>query len=407
MKQFFILFLFLITSVAIQSQCSVTATGVALDCSGTNGEIEVHASGGVAPYVYSIDNGATTSNDSIFSNLPGGNYVIDITDDNGCTAQTTVDVPDALSLYVVNTVENCTNSPGKFDLLASLGAAPYEYSIDNGNNFTTISTYSSLPGGAYNVIIRDSDGCIATSTDTVPFPLEITSVTSSQSCAGENSGTISIEGAEGAGNFTYSFDGGSNYSPINNVSNLAGGTFNVVIKDVVGCTIDTTIVIDNFPAITPIISTQDVPCNGGGGEVDVVFSGTDSYLYSIDGGTTTETGQSYNNTTLVEGNYQLDIVNSFGCSASFQFLIGIERIEDSISMLNEFCDANNGEISVVGYIGVTPFEYSIDNGTSFLPSGTFSNLSEGTYVVQAKDAIGCLKIDTIEITNFGGIVSSA
>lgn len=403
MNQIYILFVIVISSIGAYSQCTVNATAVALDCSGTNGRITINASGGIGPYTYSIDHGANTSNDSIFNNLTGGSYTVDIADANGCTAQTIVSIPDALSLYVVNTFENCTNTPGKFDLLATLGTSPYEYSINNGTNFTNVSLYPSLPGGIYNVIVRDADGCIATSTDTVPFPLEITNVTSTQSCAGDNSGTISIEGDEGAGSFTYSFDGGANYSPINNVSNLASGTFNVIIRDVVGCTIDTNIIIDNFPDITPSISTQDVPCNGGGGEVNVVFSGTEIYDFSIDGGTTIESGQFYNNTTLLEGNYTLDIVNSFGCDAAFNFSIGIERIEDSISVLNEFCDANDGEINAVGYIGVTPFEYSIDNGTTFGSAGLFNNLSEATYIVHVKDAIGCIKIDTIEITNFGGI----
>lgn len=403
MTQIYILFIIIISSIGTYSQCTVNATAVALDCSGTNGRITINASGGVGPYTYSIDHGANTSNDSIFNNLAGGSYTIDISDTNGCTSQTTVNIPEALSLYVVNTVENCTNTPGKFDILATLGNSPYEYSINNGTNFTNISLYPSLPGGIYNVIVRDADGCIATSTDTVPFPLEITNVTSTQSCADDNSGTISIEGDKGAGSFTYSFDGGTNYSPINNVSNLAAGTFNVIIRDVVGCTIDTNIIIDNFPDITPSISTQDVPCSGGGGEVNVVFSGTETYDFSIDGGTTIESGQVYNNTTLIEANYVLDITNSFGCDASFNFSIGIERIEDSISVLNEFCDADNGEINAVGYIGVTPFEYSIDNGTTFGPTGLFSNLNEDTYIIHVKDAIGCIKIDTIQITNFGGI----
>lgn len=403
MKQIYFLFLIAIFSINAFSQCSVAAIGTALDCSGTNGKITINATGGTAPYTYSIDNGATISNNPIFNNLTGGNYVIVITDDLGCTAQTWVDIPGALSLYVVNSVENCTNTPGQFDLIATLGTSPYEYSIDNGTNFTNTTLYPNLSGGNYNVIVRDADGCIATSKDTVPFPLEITNVAFTQSCAGDNSGTISIAGAEGAGNFTYSFDGGANYSPQDNVINLAAGTFNVIIRDVAGCTIDTNIIIDNFPDITPSINTEDVPCNGGGGEVDVVFSGVETYTFSIDGGVTIETGQSYNNNTLLEGDYNLDIVNSYGCDASFNFSIGVERIEDSISMLNAFCDADNGEINAVGYIGVAPFEYSIDNGVSFLPIGLFNNLSQNTYIVHVKDAIGCLKVDTIEITNFGGI----
>lgn len=403
MKQLYIFFFLAMTTFISQAQCSVTATVSTLDCSGTKGKIVIHATGGVAPYQYSIDNATNNSTDSVFTNLMGGSYPILISDASGCIAQLTVLVPEKLSLYVVNMVENCTSTPGKFDLLASFGTGPYQYSINNGTTFTSNTSYSNLPSGPYTIILKDANGCLATSKDTVPLALEITAVTATKSCAGGNTGTISINGAEGAGNYTYSFDGGSNYGPMNSIANVAAGTFTVKIRDVVGCTVDTVVEIENHPEITPAITTVDVPCNGGGGEVDIVFSGTDTYAFSIDGGTTVQTGQTYSNNALTEGNYILNVVNAFGCGANFNFTIGIERIEDSIAKKNEFCAKANGEINAVGYIGVAPFEYSIDDGASFVGTGLFNNLSQNTYILHVKDAIGCVKIDTVTITNFGGI----
>ena len=390
------------------SQCSVTATGDAQDCSGTNGKITITPSGGTAPYTYSIDNGGTSSSNPIFTNLIGGDYNILVIDANNCWAQTTVTIADPPSIYVINTVENCTATPGKFELLASHGTTPYEYSIDNGTTFSNVLVYNSLPGGYYDVILKDANGCISSSRDTVPFPLEIINLTSSNSCNGSNSGSISLDGNLGAGNYTYSFDGGVNFNSINNIANLSAGTFNVILKDLAGCEVPVDVLIEDFPAIQPVITTQDIPCNGGGnGSVNAIFSGTGIYDFTINGGTTTETGTTYNNTSLLEGNYLLEIIDAHNCEASFSFDIGEEKMADSVNKLNEYCYASNGEIEAFGYLGVAPFEYSFDNGTSFSPSGLLNNVSQGQYIIHVKDALGCTKIDTIQITNFGGIEAEA
>ncbi len=399
-----LILLFSVLAINGYGQCSVSAVGEALDCSGTNGKITLIPSGGTAPYTYSIDNGQTSSPDSIFTNVAGGNYDILVIDVNGCWSQTTVHVPEALSLYVINTVENCTSTPGRFEMLPSGGTAPYEYSIDNGTTFSSTTVYTGLAGGYYDVIVRDVSGCIASSRDTVPFPLELASLTIENSCGGASNGSITIEGTLGAGDYVYSFDGGAHFNSMNHIGNISSGTFDVIIKDAAGCTIDTTVLIEDFPPIQPVITTLPVPCNGGGsGEVDVAFSGTDTYDFSLDGGTTTVTGTTFLDNTLAEGSYTLSITDVHGCQDSFPFDIGAQRIADSISKINEVCNQDNGEIHVSGYLGVAPYQYSIDNGTTLTSSGDFTNLNEGVYYVQVVDDIGCTKTDTLEIVNFGGI----
>ncbi len=403
-QNWLIAIVFSVLAISGYGQCSVSAVGEALDCSGTNGKITITPSGGTAPYTYSIDNGQTSSPDSIFTNVVGGDYDILVIDDNGCWSQTTVHIPEALSLYVVNTVDNCTSTPGRFEMLPSGGTAPYEYSIDNGTTFSSTTVYAGLAGGYYDVIVRDAAGCIASSRDTVPFPLELASLTVENSCGGASNGSITIEGTLGAGDYVYSFDGGDNFNSINHIGNLSSGTFDVIIKDAAGCTIDTAVVIEDFPPIQPIITTLPVPCNGGGsGEVDVAFSGTDTYVFSLDGGATTVTGTTFSDNTLAEGAYSLSVTDVHGCQETFTFDIGAQRIADSISKVNEVCNQDNGEIHVSGYLGVAPYQYSIDNGTTLTSNGDFTNLNEGVYYVQVVDDIGCTKTDTLEIVNFGGI----
>ena len=385
------------------SQCSVVANGSALDCSGSNGEIIIIPTG-TSPYQYSIDNGVTFVTDSIFDGLDGGTYSVVITDGNNCTSQVDVDVPGIVSVYVLNSVEDCTNQSGHFDIIADGGTGVYEYSIDNGITYMTASSYGDLTGGDYNIVVKDSDGCEASIDETVEYPLAIDNVTVIPSCSGQNTGHITVTAIDGVGNYSYSFNGGGNFNNINTASNVSPGDFEIIIQDNFGCTVDTTVTVDGNPEIIPTLTSAPVSCDGVTlGSVNVTLANPGTYDFSIDGGTTITTGSDYSNLTLTSGNYILQIEDQFGCEEIVSFFIDKQEIKDSIIKQNEFCYSENGEISIIAYVGEIPFEYSIDNGATFLPSGNFSNLAEGTYIAHAKDAIGCIKIDTVEITNFGGI----
>lgn len=59
-----------------------------------DGTITITESGGTAPYLYSINNGAYVSS-NVFTGLASGSYTISIKDVNGCTVTTSVIVPVA------------------------------------------------------------------------------------------------------------------------------------------------------------------------------------------------------------------------------------------------------------------------------------------------------------------------
>jgi hypothetical protein len=55
------------------------------------------------------------------------------------------------------------------------------------------------------------------------------------------------------------------------------------------------------------------------------------------------------------------------------------------------CTTNDGYITVTPMGGgLAPYQYSIDNGTTFQASNVFSNLSPGAYGIWLKDANGCI-----------------
>ena len=65
--------------------------GSDISCSGSaDAQLTITATGGTAPYQYSINNGSTYQPGNVFSNLAGGqNYVVVVKDSNGTTSDAT------------------------------------------------------------------------------------------------------------------------------------------------------------------------------------------------------------------------------------------------------------------------------------------------------------------------------
>ena len=112
---------------------------------------------GTAPYLYSIDGGATQVSGT-FSGLTEGAYTVTIVDDNGCTEDVPVTITEPTDLTGAITAQtnvDCNgNSTGEVTVAADAGTgtAPYLYSIDGGA--TQVSgTFSGLAEGAYTVTI--------------------------------------------------------------------------------------------------------------------------------------------------------------------------------------------------------------------------------------------------------------
>jgi gliding motility-associated-like protein len=122
-----------------------------------NGTAQVAiANGGMAPFTYAWSNGANTES---LSNLSAGTYEVVVTDANGCTQTTSIEIEDKPFEVIVNvTNANCENSADGFaDVdITNGGLPPYQYSWSNGSN--EVNT-TDLGPGQYSVIVTDATGC--------------------------------------------------------------------------------------------------------------------------------------------------------------------------------------------------------------------------------------------------------
>lgn len=152
----------LIEEVTVRvSDMLLTGSGTNIQCNGAdNGSVTISATGGIAPYEYSIDNGANYQTTNTFNNLQPGSYTVLVRDAAGCTKMFTqvISEPPVLN-FNATAASNCVaGNAGEINATASGGSTPYMFSID-GTNFQASGNFTGVSFGNYTVSVRDAQGC--------------------------------------------------------------------------------------------------------------------------------------------------------------------------------------------------------------------------------------------------------
>ncbi|MGC9472435.1 MAG: HYR domain-containing protein, partial [Bacteroidales bacterium] len=227
-----------------------------------DGEIDLTVSGGTPPYTISWTgpNGFSSTDEDIL-NLEPGLYTVDVLDDNGCNASTSINIEEATQINVTEIsashqdVSCYGGSDGQIEVTASGGTSPYEFSLD-GTNYQSSGLFTGLSANTYTAYVRDANGCIKTETVTVDEPASplsgsITSQTNVE-CSGSANGSVTVEGSGGTSPYEYSIDGGVNYYSSGTFGSLTDGNYTVTIRDANGCLYDVPVTItamDNTPPV--------------------------------------------------------------------------------------------------------------------------------------------------------------
>ncbi len=376
-----------------------------------NGEITISGvTGGVSPYEYSIDGGATYQPSGEFTGLTGGTYPIVVRDANGCEKPSStlqIDEPSAIeiSYYYQDDVTTCFDAgDGRIIINGSGGTTPYTYVLDD-TVTTTNGDFQDIIGGPHDLSIVDDNGCTKDTSVVIDRPAElvIDDVTLSDitTCPGDNTGSIELTVSGGTGSYSYS-DNGIDFQPSNRFENLTAGDYTITVMDDNGCTKDTTVTLtEPDPVTVNVESTTPASCAGtpdGSLEVSAT-GGTAPYSFTLQpGGTSNGTG-TFNN--LAAGDYTVEVTDANMCGPVVTGTITVDEpdaiVVDSVQTQIISCNgANDAEIHVYVSGGSPPYEYTLDGWSSPpLSFSHFTGLTPGTYDVWVRDANGCERfIDT-------------
>lgn len=157
----------------LQIQCSTTDLAFQVvdvqnaGCT-TPGSFTVEASGGTAPYQYSIDD-VNFSSQGTFAGLSGGSFSITVMDAEGCTVtgDFTLQTDGAsISLSLSPSNSGCLSMEGEITVAATGGTGVLSYSLD-GSAAQSSEVFSGLSPGSYSVRVTDEEGCSAAATTQV------------------------------------------------------------------------------------------------------------------------------------------------------------------------------------------------------------------------------------------------
>ncbi len=392
---------------SISSQTNVACFG---DATGT---VTVAGSDGTAPYEYSIDGGATYQASGTFGTLSANNYTITVRDAALCTFDIAVTITQpatALSGGISSQINVACfgGANGSVTVAGSDGTAPYEYSIDGGTTYQASGTFAGLSANNYTVRVRDAGLCtfdvaVIITEPAVALSGSITAQTN-VACFGDATGSVTVIGTDGTPPYQFTIDGGTTYQGAGTFNSLSANNYTVTIRDANLCTFDVAVNISQpgSPLSGSIGSQTNVSCFGdASGSVTINGSGgTPGYLYSIDGGTTYQGSGTFG--SLSANNYTVRIQDTNLCT--FDVALNITQpataLTGSISaQTNVACFGGaDGSVTIAGSGGTAPYQYSINGGSTYQVSGTFTGLSANNYTVRIRDNNSCIYDVAVTIT---------
>jgi len=351
----------------------------------------VTVTAGQPPYIYSWDNGETTS--TITGLCGGDTYYVTVTDDDGLSATGSITVDDDPPQVVVSITGTNPSCTGYCDATATAtasgGTGTLSYLWDH--NAGTAPDASGLCGDStYTVTVTDENNCTATASYTpVDPPGVILDVTGTDpSCTGYCDATATSTASGGTGTLSYQWDNSAGTAP--DATDLCGGiTYTLVVTDVNGCTVSDSHTPVDPPLLILSVTGTDPSCYGvcDATATSTASGGTGTLSYQWDN----SAGTAHDATDLCGGTtYTLVVTDMNGCTVSDSHTPVDPPpiiINDPVVTDVTCYGYNDGAITVTASSGTGTLNYSIPGETN--QNGIFTGLGADTYTVTVTDQNGC------------------
>jgi hypothetical protein len=368
------------------TQLNGVANKVDVLCNGAStGSIDLAVSGGTPGYSYLWTNGAITQDIGM---LEAGTYEVTVTDNNGCSVNTsaTINEADALTFSTTKVDVLCFGgNTGSIDLTVTGGAMPYIYLWSNDE---TTKDITNLTLGVYTVTVTDNNNCTSTQQTSIDQNTEIiiNEVISNVICNADNTGEISLTVIGGVGPYTYAWTGSGSGTSVR--TGLSNGNYTVTVTDSEGCTTTRQFVVSEPDELEVSGMEIDVSCTGfGNGEVILtVNGGVTPYQYVWSNNTGTQNAED-----LEPGAYSVTVTDNNNCTATEEFeIIEPDALDVIGTLVNNCPNQSNGSVSLSVSGGTSPFTYNWTGSGSGAQVRT--GLAAGSYTVTVTDAQGCEKV---------------
>ena len=206
-----------------------------VSCSGNDGSISAHVTGGTPPYTYYWSNGEVGSAPAV-KNLYANNYFVQVIDAKGCQIKGSVAVSQPDDFYIEVLAQKNPSCFGGNDGVINIaimgGTPPYTSYWNNGK---TTKDIAGLRKGTYTVTVTDAQGCTLYRDFVLDDPKEFT-IDLGPDTTLCNEQSILLDATIDANEVTYEWIGDNGFSQTGaRVAISESGTYQVIATTAAGC----------------------------------------------------------------------------------------------------------------------------------------------------------------------------
>ena len=393
---------------------SISATDTVLCSYETTSTLTVTSTGGTGNFTYLWSTGDTTTSITVGP----GTYYVDVLDTSGCSSNSDTLVITQLPEVVVTAgpdVDICNQFQANVPLTSTVANATGVIWSGGNGSFplgNTVLNTAYLPTPAELLLTEielyvastGNQGCIP-DMDTLtinlfPFQDTVSITTTDVNCYNGSDGTstTTVDGTQSPWNFSLN-NTISNSTGL--FTNLGAGNFLISVVDNLGCTLDTSFIIQQPDTLIMVVGSQtNVNCYGNttGSATATVTGGTAPYSYSWN---TSPVQTSATALGLAAGTYTCTVTDANGCVETVDVTITqpaspLSVTINSISNVNCYGDATGAaSLNVSG--GTAPYSYSWTTSPA-QTTASATGLTAGSYTCIVTDAKGCIEVISTTIT---------
>jgi len=396
---------------------SPTVSVIQPTCTVSSGIVSITSS--TIGLTFSVDGGPYTSYPTVGYLLAAGSHSVTAINGNNCTSPTvnfTINAQpptSAAPVIGVITQANCTVSTGSV-VLTNLPAGTWTVNPGNISGNSASTTVTNLAAGTYNFTVTNSSGCTSLPSASVTINAVVGApaaplINIIQPTCTVSTGSIIITSV--TTNLTFSLDGGPyTVYPSGGYNGISSGAHTLIGQNISGCLSPFANIIINpqpLSPVSPTISITQPTCTVSTATINVT-SNTTGLTFSFDGGAFTN--YPVGGYVTVAGTHSLAVQNLSGCAPNItnNIIVDAQPATPAVNASSTLitCNGANSIITAIASGGISPYEYSINNGP-FLTTNSFSVVA-GSYIIAVKDFNGCIgSTSNILITQPSAITATA
>ncbi|MEW6469234.1 MAG: gliding motility-associated C-terminal domain-containing protein [Bacteroidota bacterium] len=376
-------------------------------CNGDSVQISVTGNGVSWSWSPATDLSSTSIQSPYASPAAPTTYTVVVTDANGCTASTTVQVS-------LNALPNASAGPdvticlGGNTTLSATGGTSYSWSPATGLSNTGISNPVAAPTATTSYVVTVSNGTCS-NTDTVVVsvsPLPTANAGPDQTLCQGSTTPVQLN-ATGGTSYSWSPSFGLSATNIANPTAQPGTTttYTVTVTNAAGCT--ATDIITITVSSPPVANAGPDVTLCIGGSTQLSASGGSTYQWSPATGLSNTSSANPTANPTATTTYTVTVTNAAGCTDTDVITVNVTPGYplDTPASTDQTCGNLDGTATAGNPLGGTPpYTYSWAT-TPVQTTQTATGLAQGTYTVFVTDAQGCLVQQTVTVNQVLGIVA--